>query len=509
MSSASHSRANFRLATHALIFAAAVFLGGCAAAFGPGYTVDKQTVDVSFVPGPPPHISIKANYELTNVGTRPLHELELRLPGSRRFLMQNLVVKWDGRDISNTPSADRPRNTVLALPETWPIDGHHSLHLEMEFQPGSGDQHIAFAPDAFFLPAQGWAPELVPPQGLFAVGGVPPDKWILTVHVPKDFAIHTSGDRIRISKRGEGQTLRATQRLVDFYPFVIAGRYVTKQIGSDRERIFMWTRKEQAPGDVKSVSDDLVKTIDTYNKILGVRTLGQVPPGFLGRTHKQDTRHDIPLWLVECPLIPGCFTESTPLTAELLGEKNQPKSAEMVSIDSAMIDPNVEGPKTASAAAPAFAASWLGYGENPGFYDQEAPLSALPAFAAALSHDRVNGPGARTETIRRALAIVPVNDPKKETDPKVSRAKSFLFFFGLEDRYGDDVFRKAVRHMLDARRGSGFDLDDFIAAFDEETHANTAEFVRHWMKHPGVPADFRAKYENTSAQIDPTKEITP
>ena len=56
--------------------------------------------------------------------------------------------------------------------------------------------------------------------------------------------------------------------------------------------------------------------------------------------------------------------------------------------------------------------------------------------------------------------------------------------------------------MLDARRSSGFDLDDFIAAFDEETHDNTAEFVRLWMKHPGVPGDFRAKYENTSAKID-------
>ena len=251
MNSAPHSRATFRLATHTLLFAAAVFLSGCAAAFGPGYTVDKQTVEVSFVPGPPPHISVKANYELTNVGTRPLRDLELRLPGSRRFLIQNLVVKWDSRDISNAPSPDRPRNTVLALPETWPIDGHHSLHLEMEFQTGSDDQHIAFAPDAFFLPAQGWAPELAPPQGLFGVGGVPPDKWILTVHVPKDFAIHTSGDRIRISKRGEEQTVRATQRLVDFYPFVIAGHYVTKQIGSDRERIFMWTRKEQTAGDVK------------------------------------------------------------------------------------------------------------------------------------------------------------------------------------------------------------------------------------------------------------------
>ena len=60
------------------------------------------------------------------------------------------------------------------------------------------------------------------------------------------------------------------------------------------------------------------------------------------------------------------------------------------------------------------------------------------------------------------------------------------------------------------RRSSGFDLDDLIAAFDEESHGNTAEFVRLWMKHPGVPKDFRAKYENTSADKNaPSKEVTP
>jgi hypothetical protein len=64
--------------------------------------------------------------------------------------------------------------------------------------------------------------------------------------------------------------------------------------------------------------------------------------------------------------------------------------------------------------------------------------------------------------------------------------------------------------MLDSRRNSGFNLDDLIAAFDQESHANTAAFVRLWMKHPGVPADFRAKYENTSAQKNTSlKEATP
>ena len=144
----------------------------------------------------------------------------------------------------------------------------------------------------------------------------------------------------------------------------------------------------------------------------------------------------------------------------------------MVSIDSAMIDANSEGPKTASAAAPAFAASWLGYGKTPVFTIRML-RSRRSRFRRRCSVTIASsGPGARTETIRRALAIMPVKDqPEKEPTPMYSRAKSFLFFYGLQDRYGDEVFRNAVRHMLDARRGSGFDLDDMIAAFDRKPTA--------------------------------------
>jgi aminopeptidase N len=71
------------------------------------------------------------------------------------------------------------------------------------------------------------------------------------------------------------------------------------------------------------------------------------------------------------------------------------------------------------------------------------------------------------------------------------------------------VFSAALSHMLDARRGGGFDLDDLIAAFEQETHQDVAQFVRLWMKHPGVPEDFRARYENTAASAFTFKETMP
>jgi hypothetical protein len=175
-----------------------------------------------------------------------------------------------------------------------------------------------------------------------------------------------------------------------------------------------------------------------------------------------------------------------------------------------MIDSNGGAPKLA-AVAPSLAASWLGYGQNPGFYEQQPPLSALPAFASAFGQEAIEGPSSRSETIRRALRMIPKEAPaNKKEDANVLRAKSFLFFFALQERYGRDAFQHAIDHMLSARQGRGFNLSDLIAAFEQETHQNVAEFERIWMKHPGVPDDFRARYENASASVAITsKETTP
>jgi hypothetical protein len=504
---------NLRALSFLFLVASWSFVVGCTSSIGPGYIINKQDIDIHFEPGPPPHIAIKSSYELTNNGTRPLSALELRLPGKRRFKTSNIELTWDGQAVNTEQSPDNPRNVLLKLPNSWPVSGRHSLHIAMNLEtPGPGEEsYLGFAPDAFFLPAQGWAAELLPARGIFATGGVPPDKWNLTVQVPNGFVVHTSGDKIKTSKHGEETTVHARQRIVDIYPYVIAGRYVTKQIGSERQKIYLWTRKQQDTGDIRAVSDSLVKTLGNYNLVFGERSVAQPPTGFFGRHHASPGKNAPPLWLAECPVIPGCFTERNPLNVQVLGIKDEVRSGEMISLDSAMIDPGPGLKKMALATAPALAASWLGYGQSPGFYEQDPPLSAFPAFAAAVGDEALNVATARMETIRRALALVPKNSPTSgKEDAAALQAKSFLFFYALQDRYGQETFRKAVKHVLDSRRNSGFNLDDLIAAFDQEAHGNTAAFVRLWMKHPGVPADFRAKYENTSAQKNTSlKESMP
>ena len=473
-----------RFPLFSLLLVVGIGADGCTATLGPGYTIEKQEVRVHFVAQPEPRIVLEGDYQLRNSGNRPLSSLELRLPGRRRFHVGAAHADWDGAVLAFETSPSNVRDTLLRFPEPWPISARHTLHLSAEIQqPAAGEPSLSFAPDAFFLPAQGWSPELLPAKGLFPTGGVPPQKWELVVRVPDTFIVHTSGKVAKNSHAGGELLVRAIQEPRDRYPFVIAGRYTSTPLDTAQQKVYLWTRAAQDARSLATASDSLVRVIQAYDSAFGSRS--------------KDAR---PLWIVECPAVEGCFSRRDSTYARLLEDAGEQVTGEMASFDTVVADISGGTPRIATAVAPSLAASWLGYGQNPGFYEQGPPLYALPAFAAALGRESVEGPSFRERTIRRALQLVPWNAPKQKTeDATLLRAKSFLFFYALRERYGQEAFGNALRHMLYARHGRGFNLDDLIAAFEQETHQNVAEFVRLWMKHPGVPDEFRARHEDVAA----------
>ncbi len=86
------------------------------------------------------------------------------------------------------------------------MSARHTLHLSVEYlSAAAGETSLSFSGDSFFLPAQGWNPELLPARGLFATGGVPPKKWEVSVSVPEGFLVHTSGRGKRRLRAGTGR----------------------------------------------------------------------------------------------------------------------------------------------------------------------------------------------------------------------------------------------------------------------------------------------------------------
>lgn len=470
-----------------------LYFEGCATALGPGYAIEKQGIRVRFVATPEPRIVAQTDYQLRNTGNQPLSSLELRLADPRRFRLDAYHADWDGAVLSPETSPSNPRNSLLTFPHPWLVSARHTLHLSVEIaHAGAEDGALGFTSDAFFLPAQGWSPELLPARGLFATGGVPPKTWNLVVRVPQEFRVRTSGREMKSSRRGGELTIRAAQRPADLHPFVIAGRYSEARLSRDKHKIYLWTRAPRDSTALRRDTDALDRSIHEYDSVFGAR--------------QNDSNA---VWIVECPAAPGCFTSRNSMDARMLGEENEPLSAELISLDSIVVDLGSGKLDLATSAAPSLAASWLGYSQNPGFIQQEPPLSQFPAFAAALGLAAVEGPATRTEIIRSALRLVPENPPLRKTeDAAVVQVKSLLFFFALQDRYGQEAFHNAIGHMLYARRERGFNLSDLIAAFEQETHQNVAEFVRAWMKHPGVPADFRARYADATAVKPPAFQET-
>ncbi|HUL17257.1 MAG TPA: hypothetical protein VLV88_14765 [Terriglobales bacterium] len=460
---------------------------------GPGYAVQKQEIRVRFDNSGRPSVRVEAEYHLKNTGNQPLPSLDVRLPG-KSVHTTALAMSWDSETLPLERSAVNPRDTTLELSKPWALGENHTLRIAFEIQePADGERGLRFARDAFFLPQENWSPVLLPPRGFLASGGLPPAKWNLTVTVPRAFRLHMSGERAKRSQHDGEATFRSQQRPQDRYPFVVAGSYLETAINGGNRKVFLWTRAKPDAKTIRESSESLIRASGAYDSAFGLR----------GNGHQ-------PLWIVECPEAEGCFTGRNAPYAKLLDLPQGNSMAEMISLDTTLVGQQDSGTKIALAAAPFLAASWLGYGRNPGFFEQQPPLSAFPIFAASLGREAVEGTSVRGEMIRNALSEIPIAEVKGATEnPETIRAKSFLFFFALRDRYGEAVFQKAIQHMLTARQGKGFNLDDLIAAFEEETHKNVAQFVRLWMKHPGVPDDFRARYEGKTTAVLTPKEREP
>jgi hypothetical protein len=315
------------------------------------------------------------------------------------------------------------------------------------------------------------------------------------VRVPNGFLVHASGSKEKHFAKNSDMEFRFEQTAADLNPFVVAGLYLeTHQDLQDNQRLRIWSRSDVNSAQLQQVVEALSKTLATYDSLFATR--GKSRP---------------PLWIVECAENAGCLSQRTTASGALLYGESSGDSAEMISRDTILFDPRAASAKPEALAGPALASGWLGYGQNPGFYEQQPPMSALPVFAAALALETSAGPQVRQKIIHRALAQVTVSAaPESNNDPAVIRAKGLLLFYALSDRVGADPFQKALRHMLYARRQRGFNLSDLISAVEEESHQDVGPFVRQWIKRPGVPNEFRATYsQSTATQETIAQEATP
>ena len=451
-------------------------------ALGPGYTIQKQNLELRYIPSPEPHLAVRATYQLVNSGNQPLEAIQITLSSSEAFHRQGTIAHWNNQSISfqkiSPANLSEQGDTIeLRWPEAWRPKQRRTLILDYELSSGSHlGSFLAVSRDTFFAYPGSWNPVLLPPKNIFAAGGVPPKKWTIAVRVPAGDLAHASGTAgRRTSSRGEW-LYSFTQLPHGFAPFAAGGNYVESRIDSGGRDVLFWMRKPVDAAVAQTAATSISTRAHYYeteygtpaNRALSIRLLECV----------------IPVQNFGCGALPGTIL-----------------------VQQAWVDRGLAGRKFYEDVNFELAYTWFGGIAHVAFDQSPLPMDALAPYAGWEAQAVEDGGEARAERIRNLIAefdrsaatckekvILPRPANLDDCSYSAAWAKSGLFFFALEDKVGRAPFHAALKSMLADRRGREIGLEDLVASLDAEAHETQGAFIRQWLKHPAIPEQFRARY---------------
>ncbi len=445
-------------------------LSGCAVALGPGYRVEKQQYEVRWTGGD--ELAVRGTFRLKNTGTEPIEYIEAVLPEEAR--RSGLQVWLDQSPVSPEPAAEfAPEGTVrLPFRPAWAKKKKASLVIEYAL---SGAVADASATPSFYLATQGWYPVLRSKGGLFAFGGEPPKKWDLRVSVPRDFLVHASGKPKGKKRHDELLEHRfRQQRDRDIRPFVIAGKFHEHRGKSGAAEIALWHKDPIPSAKANDAANYVARAVQNLERTLG--PLSEKDPGLL------------------------LFAEA--------GTATDPSQYKVATFPRAVwANWSITTHESSRCVVEALAAHWwLAHLSRP---EPDAKLlaSALADHAPALTAGQCgeSAAAANQESLQQTLRGYDQEKQAMESgakdtgQDKVDFWKLKLFVADLENRVGREKLAAATRRMVQSLRGSTWTTNDLRVAIQMETGEDPAEFFRRWLNQPGIPEEFRKKYEKQAS----------
>ncbi|MHB8526003.1 MAG: gluzincin family metallopeptidase [Candidatus Acidiferrales bacterium] len=492
-----------RVCSGALVAGVLFCLSSCAVPLAPGYQIEKQSITVRFVPGNPPHLAIRAEYRLANVGTAPLDSIEIGLPSQKGFGRDDLRAKIDEREIQLQRESS-PATTLTggesAISETpptvwripfasrWPRRQRRSLLIEYDLAAqATSDPRIWVGAKAFYLNDSGWFPDPLTPKALFAKVAVRPDPSDLIVDVPTDFVATASGEpRGTHTTRNETE-LRFRLRKNDFDPYVVAGEYQQQKVTTPDGAVVIWTFKPIPVAQAQQTGEQIAASTKFY-----AQTFGSLPQS-IRAIYDVQVPEDAPTY-ANLEAAEGAFLPGVVYDWVLTPDKSFSNG----------IGNGIGG----AIGQTALGYTWFGQMIAP----QPAAWIlryALIAYASELQDEESNIRASRDDEIvsdlqdyddegakavEKPIAFLTPGDPEDQL--RIGGDKSRLFFFALEDKCGRKNVEHAIAHMVYALRGQEYGYTDFRAALEQECHQDLSSFFDAWLDQKGIPADFRARYEN-------------
>jgi len=144
----------------------------------------------------------------------------------------------------------------------------------------------------------------------------------------------------------------------------------------------------------------------------------------------------------------------------------------------------------------------------------ESPIGiseGLPEYAEAVVDEALNGQASRRdlvsrffqeyksalkEAVEKPLISITKQDPVEQR--RIALAKAPLFFIALEDACGEQSVRRGLAQVLTLLHAQRVGYPDIRAALENVTNKDLAPMFRVWIYKPGIPDEFREKYESVA-----------
>ena len=470
----------------------------------PGYQIEKQSITVRFVPGNPPHLAIRAQYRLANVGNAPLDFIEIASPSEKGFGRGNLLVKIDGRQV--TPQREKGAETTegeSATSETWPTvwripfvsrwsrRARKNLVIEYDLAATPAtDPRMSIASNAFYLNDSGWFPDPISTKALFAKDVTRPDPTDLIIDVPANFAATASGEP-RGAHKARGETeFRFRLRKNDFDPYVVAGQYQQQTITTADGTVVIWTFKTVPAAQAQQTAAQVAAAAKFY-----AQTFGPLPKSIRAIYDVQVSENAPAHANLEA-------TEGASLPGVVYDWALAPGKSLWSGLGNAMV--NVAGHI-------ALGNTWFGHVIVPraeawtlrdsliiyAWDLQDKERTAGASRNDEIVSDLKDYDDERAEAVEKPIAFLSPNDPEEQQE--IASAKSKLFFSALEGRCGRENLEHAIAHMVYALRWQEYGYSDFRVALEQECHQDLSSVFATWLDQKGIPADFRARYDKSNS----------
>jgi hypothetical protein len=463
----------------------------CTVPLAPDYQILKQTFEVTFVSGASPQIQVHNVYTLQNSGTAPLNSIDLIFPDEKIYGRADLRVELDGRNFTpqSLPAEYQPGSPGalrLSFDAPWVQKSNRELTIDYRLASTDSSANFALASENFYLGLQGWLPIFVPPNHILSSAPIRPDKMDYSVRIPSGFVILARG---RVAGRKQAATdtsYRFALGKDDLAPYVVAGHYASPATSAKSETAIFWTA--QSPPSGTSLAE------------LRFGSAWAILQKNFGQLAK---RTSVP-YIVESSALRDNGADSAP---------SAPAFAAFPG--GVLINPSVLALGTnhrgfVNSVECNLAKTWFGDAMRPAPVAAIALGQGLPAYAAVVIDESIDGSDARKKDIaqllndydqgrqqqanlaeKAAVATLPADTSDQR---RLATAKSALLFIALEDTYGPAPVREGLAQATQILRGKAVTVNDVRAAIEFTTKANLAETFRVWLYNPGIPASFRARY---------------